>query len=540
MTFLSSRLSWLSHAWSEPGLHVAKHLAHVTIFLSIIIVFSLSSGTLNGGARTYSAATSGAATSGSATKLHHSIDANNNNIDPVDHRADAEAAAADGADGSKDKKKLPPPPPPPPDDGGAGPSLPHPLLLLLQLLRFLPILAFPQSLFNFLGLTCFNAFPARAKLKGSPLLAPFICLRVVTRGDYPDLVRSNVARNLETCQRVCMENYHFEVVTDIKIDLPENKRVRQLVVPTSYRTKSGAMFKARALQYCLEEDVNVLADNDWIVHLDEETIVTDAALRGILNFVLDGKHQFGQGLITYANEYIQNWFTTLADSFRVSDDMGKLRFQLKMFHKPLFGWKGSYVVTQVGAERRVTFDHGPDGSVAEDNFFGMVAQRDGYSFDFIEGEMWEKSPFTIYDFLQQRKRWLQGLLLVVHNRQIPIKTKWLMAMSLYSWVTMPVAIVTVALSAVFPVFVPWPLNFITAFVGGVNIYMYIFGVIKSFRVDRLGWLRMIACIAGALVTMPFNMLVENIAVLKGLYGDKYKFYVVKKLTMTDSSVVNVV
>lgn len=56
-----------------------------------------------------------------------------------------------------------------------------------------------------------------------------------------------------------------------------------------------------------------------------------------------------QGLITYANENIQNWFTTLADSFRVSDDMGKLRFQFKVFHKPLFGWKGSYVVTQVSS-----------------------------------------------------------------------------------------------------------------------------------------------------------------------------------------------
>ena len=65
-------------------------------------------------------------------------------------------------------------------------------------------------------------------------------------------------------------------------------------MPSSYRPKSGALFKARALQYCLEEDVNILADSDWIVHLDEETIVTDAAIRGILNFVIDGKHQFGQ------------------------------------------------------------------------------------------------------------------------------------------------------------------------------------------------------------------------------------------------------
>lgn len=75
---------------------------------------------------------------------------------------------------------------------------------------------------------------------------------------------------------------------------------------------------------------------------------------------------------------------------------------------------------QVGAEKQVTFDHGPDGSVAEDNYFGMVALRDGFSFDFIEGEMWEKSPFTISDFLQQRKRWLQGILLVVHSPYIPV------------------------------------------------------------------------------------------------------------------------
>ncbi|RXG67520.1 Beta-1,4-mannosyltransferase egh [Armadillidium vulgare] len=417
----------------------------------------------------------------------------------------------------------------------------HPIVtLILQLLRILPFLALPQALFNFLGLLSFNAFPERAKLKGSPLLAPFICIRVVTRGDFPDLVRQNIQRNIATCQRVGLEKFMMEIVTDKYIDIPENQRVRQVVVPTTYIPLSGALFKARALQYCLEESVNILSDTDWIVHLDEETIVTESSVRGILNFVMDGKHQFGQGLITYANENIQNWFTTLADSFRVSDDMGKLRFQFKIFHKPLFGWKGSYVVTQVGAEKSVTFDHGPDGSVAEDNYFGMVALRDGYSFDFIEGEMWEKSPFTISDFLQQRKRWLQGILLVVHSPNIPVTTKWLLAISLYSWVTMPLALASVILSPIFPVSVPSVVNAIAAFVGGVNFYMYIFGVIKSFRVDRLGWVRMGMCVAGALVTMPFNFLVENIAVMRGLVGDKHKFYVVNKLTLHSDRIVNIV
>lgn len=39
------------------------------------------------------------------------------------------------------------------------------------------------------------------------------------------------------------------------------------------------MFKARALQYCLEADVTLLPDDSWIVHLDEETLLTANAVR---------------------------------------------------------------------------------------------------------------------------------------------------------------------------------------------------------------------------------------------------------------------
>jgi len=178
---------------------------------------------------------------------------------------------------------------------------------VLYFLRLLTFLALPQVIFNALGLILFNAFPEKVILKGSPLLAPFICIRVVTRGDYPELVKKNVTRNLNLCLDVGLENFIVEVATDRHIPgLKEFARVREVVVPPTYVTKSGALFKARALQYCLEEDVNILSDNDWIVHLDEETILTDNAIRGILNFVYDGKHQFGQGVITYANDTVRH------------------------------------------------------------------------------------------------------------------------------------------------------------------------------------------------------------------------------------------
>lgn len=405
------------------------------------------------------------------------------------------------------------------------------LTCLLYLIRCLALLSLPQVCFNFMGLTLFNAFPDRVRLKSPVSQAPFLCIRTVTRGDFPDLVCHNVQRNMDTCLTVGVENFLMEVVTDKPVTgLPVNARIRQLVVPSDYQTRTGARFKARALQFALEEENNLLGDKDWIVHLDEETILTEDVVRGIVNFVSRGKHEFGQGLITYANEEIVNWLTTLADSFRVSDDMGKIRMQLSIFHRPLFGWKGSFVVSKFSAERDVSYDHGLDGSVAEDCFFSMIAYAKGYTFDWIDGGMWEKSPFTVSDFVQQRKRWLQGIFLVVHSSDIPLVNKLFLGLSLYAWMTVPLSTSNILLTSLFPLptksFVL--LNVLFAFVAAVNIYMYVFGVLKSFSVARIGVLKFTACVFASLLTIPFNILIENIAVVWGVFGQKHKFYVVDK------------
>jgi egghead protein (zeste-white 4 protein) len=180
------------------------------------------------------------------------------------------------------------------------------------------------------------------------------------------------------------------------------------------------------------------------------------------------------------------------------------------------------------AEKEVSFDNGLDGSVAEDCFFAMRAFSKGYSFNFIEGEMYEKSPFTLLDFLQQRKRWLQGILLVVHSNNIPLKHKFLLAVSVYSWVTMPLSTSNMIFAYIYPIPCPYLVDFLCAFIGGFNIYMYVFGVIKSFSLYRFGLLRFVCCVLGALCTIPINVVIENIAVIWGLIGKKHKFYVVQK------------
>jgi egghead protein (zeste-white 4 protein) len=182
----------------------------------------------------------------------------------------------------------------------------------------------------------------------------------------------------------------------------------------------------------------------------------------------------------------------------------------------------------VHAERSVSFDNGLDGSIAEDCFFALNAFQKGYTFNFIEGEMWEKSPFTLLDLVQQRKRWLQGILLVVHSKMIPLKYKLFLSISCYSWVTMPLSTSNIVLAGLCPIPCPYWMDFTCAFIGAVSIYMYIFGVIKSFSLCRFGLLKICLFMMGALATIPINIIIENVAVIWGLFGKKHKFYIVNK------------
>lgn len=399
---------------------------------------------------------------------------------------------------------------------------------ILYLLRFSSFLALPHVLLNFAGLVFYDTFPGKVRVKQTSKRAPFICVRIVTRGDYPQLVKNNVRWNLSKCIRAGWENFMIEVVTEVPMVLPNDRRIYQTVVPSWYQTSTGALFKSRALQYCLEDYVNVLSSNDYIVHLDEETLLSENAAKGIMNFVIDGSHHFGQGLITYAKPKVVNWITTLADSFRVAEDMGKLRAQFYLFGKPLLSWKGSYVVTQFSAERHVSYDNGLEGSIAEDSYFAMKAMKEGYTFTFIEGEMFEQSPFTLSDLIQQRKRWLQGLLPVVHSKRLPWRAKIFLAISCYAWITAPLSTSNFVLAALYPIPCPIVIDILVAFMGSFSIYMYIFGVIKSFSLRRLGVIPYLLCIFGAVATIPINIIVENIAVIWGIFGKKNQFYVVKK------------
>lgn len=421
------------------------------------------------------------------------------------------------------------------------------LTLFIVGIKLLAFLALPQTLFNMAGLLFYDTFQEGVTLHNSPLISPFLCVRVVTRGLYPGLVIDNVKKNMETLKTVGVENFIIQVVTDTSLNIASHfqfhgrpdPKVRELVVPTEYKSETGALNKSRALQYSLEDEQNFLDPEDWIIHLDEETLLTENSVRGILNFVTGNKgFSFGQGLITYAqspatfrtwSKFIQNRICTVADSFRVSDDMGKLRCQFKIFHKAYFAWKGSYVVCKAGDERKISFDNGPEGSKAEDAFFAMVAHSRGYKFDFIEGEMWEKSPFTFKDFFQQRKRWMQGIFMVVASNRIPPKSKILLSMSLASWLALPLLTFgNLVFAQIYPLSLSPFLDGLLNMVGAVSLYMYAFGYVKQHPVNRYSWGRLVLVVPEIIFATLLSICVENLAVLTMWCGDWYDFYIVEK------------
>lgn len=110
--------------------------------------------------------------------------------------------------------------------------------------------------------------------------------------------------------------------------------------------------------------------------------------------------------------------STLADCVRVSQDLGTLRYSLKYLHRPVLFFKGSFIACKHGVEKLVSLDHGFEGSITEDSFFAVKAANEGFTFDWIEGEMEEKSPFSFMDFLRQRRRWQQGAYFVAVSKNL--------------------------------------------------------------------------------------------------------------------------
>ncbi|PXF42370.1 Beta-1,4-mannosyltransferase egh [Gracilariopsis chorda] len=391
-----------------------------------------------------------------------------------------------------------------------------------------------------------------------PLDTDFVIfIRYVTRGTNPRLVATNTRRAVHVMleSRLPRHMWAIEVVTDNSLDLAEQVNdvsVKEIVVPDQYHPPNGAMYKARALNYAiLASDARA---RDWIVHLDEETSFDVDTVRAI--FYHCGTESYkthvtktqqwpciGQGPIVYGRAMTDlvsstsgNWVTTLADSNRVSDDCGRYRIQFEC-REAWVGMHGSFVVAANCVEQAITFDHGVDGSIAEDAFFAMLARSANVRFRWIDALMFEQSPFTIQDFVKQRSRWLVGGVRVISSSRIPIHLRLLMGSLTLLWSMMPLTYVSLIVAILFGGDTSstwWKRVYyheLLPMMSAISMWSYVLGFMVTFSVWAVGLVRYLVLFYSQLVLTPVFGVVELSAVCYAILNYKRistAFHVVQK------------
>ena len=80
-------------------------------------------------------------------------------------------------------------------------------------------------------------------------------------------------------------------------------------------------------------------------------------------------------------------------------------------------------------------------------------------------------------------------------------------------------------------------DFLVSFIGGVWMYLYLYGTCRSYSIKRVPLIKLVAyLLMGTLIT-PFKLAVEICAVVWGLATPKHTFFVVQKDVALQTEVV---
>ncbi|CEL95442.1 unnamed protein product [Vitrella brassicaformis CCMP3155] len=366
--------------------------------------------------------------------------------------------------------------------------------------------------------------------------------RVVTRGNDPVLINETLRKN--TSLLLCHPDLQWivEAVTQRQLGLalqtgvrPEAvDRIYEIYVPEDYRTPRGTLYKARNLQYALEGRHSVLNNDDFIIHLDEETLLDHSSILGIKAFFAQYPDRIGSGRIVYGHGPVVNLLTTCIDSVRLSEDHCRTRFWQSL-GLPSQGLKGSFFAVRKGVEEHVTFDVGAAVSICEDAYFGLKAQMLGYKFGWIRGTMREFSPFTFMDLAKQRRRWIQGHWKIIWSSELSWGVRWPLLLAFLIWSSVPF---TAFLCTIFKLAgrgsqsdtVPYSpaLLWIAGLSYGASMACYFFGSCQNFSIRSRGLFVYLVLVLGTTIGLPLVTFWESFVMLYSLATRDKGFHVVQK------------
>ncbi|KAI8615485.1 glycosyl transferase family group 2-domain-containing protein [Chytriomyces sp. MP71] len=261
---------------------------------------------------------------------------------------------------------------------------------------------------------------------------------------------------------------------------------------------------------------------DWVLHLDEESVIDDESVKRILEFIFyEKEYHFGQGIIFYNQyKYWVNWVFTVADALRVGDDVSRFHLQYTYFHRPVFGAHGSFLLNNGLVENAVTWDL---GSLTEDYQFAMKAWDRGFRCGKIAGIVREQSPLDLIGFLKQRRRWFVGI------RRLP---NFLPKLWSFFWalgiVSLFSTIASIGLGFKFHLGTPRWMALLIDFNFINFVWLYVLGVFLQDLDKGVNPLLILVRIPVTIVVQFIAVVLEAVAVMYGIIIPPADFDVIKK------------
>ncbi|MFW5919024.1 MAG: glycosyltransferase family 2 protein [Halanaeroarchaeum sp.] len=202
------------------------------------------------------------------------------------------------------------------------------------------------------------------------------------------------------------------VVAETPIDI-EGATVH--VVPDDFECQ--ATNKGRAVEWARR---NVACDREYVLYLDEDTIVTDLTGLPDADFV-----QFTEKPI-----YTGSRLTYLAEIFRTGYQFEQLGFHRLSY--PLYAWGGGFAI-----RRAVEDELGWNVATITEDTNLVWRAADAYDLDFqlVDARFRNQAPPSIAAMMKQRRRWMSGT--VADDHLLPVRYRPLYLTRVIAWAFSP-------------------------------------------------------------------------------------------------------
>lgn len=226
---------------------------------------------------------------------------------------------------------------------------------------------------------------------------------------------------------------------------------RVVIVPKDFQTPNSTQYKARALTYVNKvlADESLASKDVWIYHQDDETMIGEDTILGILDFIENAREDdvYAAGIIIYAD----GWDAVPSKSQEPARSYDDFRIMFTGKTKGLlsFGHHGSHLLVRADAEQKIGWDFGR--VMTEDWLFGLkLWQNYKPSNITLKGFAYEKPPLNVKDLMKQRRRWAQGAFGILFRKDIKLRYRLAAFYGLLSWLSAFPSLIALILSIINP------------------------------------------------------------------------------------------